>query len=113
MTQPRTTAARILIVDDVAANRDLVATVVRHMGHQALEASDGLQALALVRSEQPDLVISDILMPTMDGLEFVSRIRADPALAATEVVFYTAHYREREAGNLAKICGVSQVLLKP
>ncbi|MCW5642821.1 MAG: response regulator [Rhodoferax sp.] len=113
MTQPRTTAARILIVDDVAANRDLVATVVRHMGHHALEASDGLQALALVRSEQPDLVISDILMPTMDGLEFVSRIRADPALAATEVVFYTAHYREREAGNLAKICGVSQVLLKP
>ncbi len=113
MTRTGTTAARILVVDDVAANRDLVATVVRHMGHQALEASDGLQALDLVRSERPDLVISDILMPTMDGLEFVSRLRADPALAATEVVFYTAHYREREAGNLAKICGVSQVLLKP
>lgn len=113
MTQAGPAAARILVVDDIATNRDLVATVVRHLGHLPLEAADGAQALEMVRSEHPDLVISDILMPTMDGLEFVSRLRADAALADTEVVFYTARYREREAGNLARICGVSQVLLKP
>lgn len=113
MTATGKSAARILVVDDVATNRDLVATVVRHMGHEVTEACDGAQALELVRRTRPDLVISDILMPTMDGLEFVSRLRADPALAATEVVFHTARYREREAGNLALICGVAQVLLKP
>ncbi len=105
--------ATILVVDDVDANRDLLVTLVRHLGHQAIEAADGVRALELVRECQPDLVISDILMPTMDGFEFVRRLRADPQTAATEVVFYTAHYREREARNLARLCGVSRVLLKP
>jgi len=105
--------AKILVVDDIATNRDLIVTLVRHLGHQAIEAEDGARALELVRQRRPDLVISDILMPTMDGFEFVSRLRADPQTAATEVIFYTAHYHEREARNLAKICGVSRVLLKP
>nr|WP_319565206.1 EAL domain-containing protein [uncultured Rhodoferax sp.] len=105
--------AKILVVDDQAENRLLVVTLIDSLGHQALEASDGVEALALVRSEHPDLVISDILMPTMDGYEFVRQLREDAALAATEVIFYSAHYREREARNLAKACGVSHVLIKP
>ena len=105
--------AKILVVDDLAANRELVVELIVHRGHQPLEAADGAEALALVRAEHPDLVFSDILMPTMDGYEFVRQLRADPALAATEVIFYSAHYRERQARNLAKACGVSRVLIKP
>ena len=105
--------AKILIVDDHVSNRALVVTLILHAGHQPLEAADGNEALAVVRAERPDLIISDILMPTMDGYEFVRQLRADPVLAATEVVFYTAHYRERNAHNLARACGVSRVLLKP
>ncbi|RYF66774.1 MAG: response regulator, partial [Comamonadaceae bacterium] len=86
--------AKILVVDDIPVNRALVVTLVGHSGHQALEASDGAQALAMVRAERPDLVISDILMPTMDGFEFVRQMRADPELAGTQVIFYSAHYRE-------------------
>ncbi|PJI97464.1 PAS domain S-box-containing protein/diguanylate cyclase (GGDEF)-like protein [Acidovorax sp. 69] len=105
--------AKILVVDDLPANRALVVTLVGHSGHQALEAADGAEALALVRAERPDLVISDILMPTMDGYEFVRQLRADYGLAATQVIFYSAHYREQEARNLALACGVTQVLVKP
>jgi CheY-like chemotaxis protein/GAF domain-containing protein len=105
--------AKVLVVDDNAANRELVATLLKHRGHEPLEAADGADALDLVRAERPALVISDVLMPTMDGYEFVRSLRADPALAATEVVFYTAHYRERDARNLARACGVSRVLVKP
>ncbi|CAN7437773.1 EAL domain-containing protein [Acidovorax sp. LjRoot194] len=105
--------AKILVVDDIPVNRALVVTLVGHSGHQALEASDGAQALAMVRAERPDLVISDILMPTMDGFEFVRQMRADPELAGTQVIFYSAHYREQEARNLAAACGVRQVLAKP
>ena len=105
--------AKILVVDDLAENRELLVALIRHGGHQPLEAADGAQALALVRASRPDLVISDILMPTMDGYEFVRQLRADPECAATEVIFYSAHYLEREARNLAKICGVSRVLVKP
>ena len=105
--------AKILVVDDQAANRELVAMLIRHRGHQSFEAADGAEALLLVRAERPDLVISDILMPTMDGYEFVRQLREDPDLATTEVIFYSAHYREREARNLAQACGVSRVLIKP
>ncbi len=103
----------VLVVDDIAANRDLVASLVRHRGHRALEAADGAEALRLVRDHRPELVISDILMPTMDGFELVRRIREDPAIASTPVVFYTAHYHEREARSLARSCGVARVIVKP
>ena len=105
--------AKILVVDDQADNRALLVTLINYQGHQPLEAADGAEALAIVRAEHPELVISDVLMPTMDGYEFVRQLRADPAIAATEIIFYSAHYREREAHNLAKACGVSRVLIKP
>jgi diguanylate cyclase (GGDEF)-like protein/PAS domain S-box-containing protein len=105
--------AKILVVDDLPANRALVVTLIGHSGHQALEAADGEEALAMVRAHRPDLVISDILMPTMDGYEFVRQLRADPELAATQVIFCSAHYLEDEARSLALACGVTQVLVKP
>src|SRR5258706_1041456 len=105
--------ATILVVDDHATNRELIVALVNHKGPRPLEAADGAEALAIARSARPDLIISDILMPTMDGYEFVRRLRADPAIAGTEVIFYTAHYHEREARNLARACGVTRVLTKP
>lgn len=105
--------AKILIVDDQAPNRALIVTLVHHAGHEALEAADGADALQLVRAERPALVISDILMPTMDGYEFVRQLRADPALAATRVIFYSAYYQGEEARSLALAGGVSEVLVKP
>ena len=105
--------ARVLVVDDHAANRDLIVTLLKYAGHQSLEASDGHLALEQVRAARPDLVICDILMPTMDGYEFVRQVRTDPAIAQTEVIFYTATFMEREARNLANSCGVSNVLIKP
>jgi PAS domain S-box-containing protein len=105
--------ASILVVDDNAANRSLLVILLARWGHRPIEATDGAQGLAKVRAEHPDLVLSDILMPTMDGYEFVHRIRADPAIAGTKVIFQTAHYHEREARKLASACGVSQILLRP
>ncbi len=105
--------ATVLVVDDNQTNRELVVSLLKHRGHQPLEADDGAEGLALVRARHPDLVISDILMPTMDGFEFVRQMRADPAIAETEVLFYTATYHEREARHLARGCGVARVLSKP
>lgn len=105
--------ARILVVDDNATNRDLIATLAHHAGHATLEAGDGAEALELALASRPDLVICDILMPTMDGYEFVRRLRAEPTIAATPVMFYTANYREREAQTLATTLGVSRILVKP
>lgn len=105
--------ATILIVDDSLTNRQYLALLLGETGHRLLEAADGGEALAAARAEPPDLIIADILMPTMDGYELVRQLREDPALAATPVVFCTAHYHEREARVLARACGVLHVLTKP
>jgi len=78
-----------------------------------LEASDGAEALGVARSEHPDLIISDMLMPTMDGYEFVRQLRADPIIGQIPVVFITGHYLSREARALADSCGVAYVLYRP
>ena len=105
--------AKILIVDDNATNRKLLVSLLQHEGHEMMEAVDGKDALAALRAQRPQLVMSDILMPTMDGYEFVRQVRADPELAGTPIIFQTAHYGEREAQRLAQVCGVSRVLAKP
>src|SRR5947207_3095306 len=71
-----------------------------------------IASLEAARAGNPDLVISDILMPSMDGFEFVRRLRADPQLHNVSVIFYTAHYHEAEARNLAQACRVSRVIVK-
>src|SRR4051812_46959373 len=103
----------ILIVDDVAVNRDVLVTVLRYHGHRLIEAADGASALAAVQREQPDLIITDVLMPVMDGYEFVRQLRLDLTTSRIPVVFYTAHFGEREARDLALSSGVSFVLTKP
>ena len=105
--------ATILIVDDLAANRTFMVTLLRHQGHRLLEAANGSEGLDTVRAQHPDLVITDVLMPVMDGYEFVRRLRLDPANCGIPVVFSTAHYGEREARLLALSSGVSYVLSKP
>src|SRR5678809_1238746 len=99
--------ATILIVDDLPANREFLVVLLRHQGHRLLEAADGSEGLAVVQADRPDLVITDVLMPVMDGYEFVRQLRLDPTTSATRVVFYTAHYGEREARTLALSTGVS------
>src|SRR5256885_12258381 len=105
--------ATILIVDDRPTNRQFLLTLLGYGGHRLLEAANGADALERVRAERPNLVITDILMPTMDGYEFVRHLRADPDLAPMPVIFYTATYSEPQARALADSCGVHIVLPKP
>lgn len=105
--------AMILVVDDHPENRDLMTTILGYQGYQVLEANDGLAALSLIQSHKPDLIISDILMPAMDGFEFVRRLREQPGRGDIPVVFSTAHYLSAEARALAARCGVPHILPKP
>jgi two-component system cell cycle sensor histidine kinase/response regulator CckA len=105
--------ATILIVDDLSANRKFLATLLGRHGHRLVEAVNGREGLAAVKIERPDLVITDVLMPVMDGYEFVKRLRLDPATSAIPVLFYTAPYGEREAKAFARASGLPYVLTKP
>jgi CheY-like chemotaxis protein len=105
--------ARILIVDDNATNRKLLVALLSHDGHVTFEARDGAEALDVAGEARPQLVISDILMPTMDGFDFLCRLRAVAELKQIPVILHTAHYHEREAQQLASAGGAARVLLKP
>jgi len=106
--------ATVLVVDDVAANRELMSMLLGYRGHEVIEASDGADALALAQSRHPDVVVSDVLMPGIDGLEMVHRLRSAPdeRAAHAPVIFYTANYLEPETRPIAEACGVSQVVLR-
>ncbi len=103
----------VLVLDDRATDRELVATVLGYAGYIVLEAATGEAAIELARAERPDLIIADILMPDMDGYEFVRALRSDPAIASTRVLLCTATYDVEEVRRFAEACGVTQILAKP
>ncbi len=105
--------ASILVVDDRVANRQLLIAVLTSAGHDVQQAPGGEAALALALTTRPDLVMTDILMPEMDGYQFVSQLRAHPLVAATRVVFCSATYVEDEVRQLARSCGVDHILFTP
>jgi signal transduction histidine kinase len=104
--------ATILVVDDSPTSRQYLTLLLQHHGHRPLEASDGLQALEVTRAERPDLIITDILMPRLDGYELAHRLRLDPALSGTRIIFLTATYQEHEGRTLADALGVRHLLVK-
>lgn len=105
--------ATILIVDTRSTDRQLYITLLSSFGHRVLEAGDGVQALELARTELPDLVITDIVMPNMDGFTLARRLRAEPLLAGVPVIFQTVHYLEAEVRKLATASGIQHILGKP
>ncbi|HLL64510.1 MAG TPA: response regulator [Micromonosporaceae bacterium] len=104
--------ATVLVVDDRAVNRELARTLLGYGGHEVIEAHEGAEALEMAHAQHPDLVLTDILMPGMDGYELARELRAAPDTAATLIVFYTANYLEAEIRPFAEACGVSRILLK-
>jgi len=105
--------ATILVVDDRETARRYLATVLENGGHRVVEAQDGFEALARLSSNPPDLVITDILMPAMDGFEFIRQMRARPESRNTPVIVYTAAYDENATRTLAADCTAATILAKP
>jgi signal transduction histidine kinase len=105
--------ATILVVDDRAANRQFLRTLLGYAGHRVVLAADGAEALACARAERPDLIVSDLVMPTMDGFELLRQLRADPALAATPVVLRTSASDDERVHALATAGGAVTVLRTP
>ncbi len=82
--------ATILIVDDLAANAQLLQRILEREGHRVLFAHNGEEALTRVRRDHPDLVLMDVIMPTLDGFETCRRLKGDPETRLVPVVLITA-----------------------
>ncbi|MBA4160907.1 MAG: two-component system response regulator [Novosphingobium sp.] len=81
----------ILVAEDNPDNRNLLTRRLERQGWNVVTAEDGREAVDVCRSAKPDLVLMDVAMPNMNGLEATRALRADPATAATKIIAVTAH----------------------
>ncbi|MBA3414348.1 MAG: response regulator [Chloroflexia bacterium] len=98
----------VLVVDDEPSIRDLIVVVLEEEGYRALAAGSGVFALHLVATEQPDLVLLDMMMPQMDGRETLRRLRQLPEGQTTPVVVMSAAVTAANVGD-----GVAAFIGKP
>ena len=103
----------ILIVEDHDESRYLLEQTLTSRGHQVIAAKNGAEALQLSRSTPPEIIISDIMMPVMNGFKLCSKIKKDPALCHIPFIFYTATFVEETDEKLAMSLGASRFLIKP
>jgi CheY-like chemotaxis protein len=103
---------KLLIADDEAGIRSLVRMTLQSDAYEILEAADGAEALALARAHRPELILLDVSMPGLSGLEVCRVLRAQPETAATTIVMLTAGAQDsdREEGKAA---GADDYFTKP
>jgi C4-dicarboxylate-specific signal transduction histidine kinase len=104
---------RILIVDDDENSRVFLERALLKQGYAVESAQNGAEALARAESSPPELIISDILMPDLDGFELCRRVKKDDRLRGIPFIFYSATYVTPEDRHLAMKLGASRFLIKP
>ena len=97
--------ARILVVDDEPAQRFALRRIFERAGHEVIDAGDGASALRAVRESPPDLVVTDMMMPVMDGNELIRQLRFEPATAGIPIV--------AASGDPDLAVGADAVIAKP
>jgi PAS domain S-box-containing protein len=104
---------RILIVDDKIENRVMLEIFLKKGGYEVLVASNGAEALATAKNNPPDMVVSDILMPVMDGFTLCREWRKNITLQKLPFIFYTATYTDSKDKEFALSLGADQYIVKP
>lgn len=103
---------RVLIADDSPQSRELLRTVLRHLGYEVTEAFNGRDALERAVADPPDLIILDLQMPLMDGYTAASRLRGDSRLQSIPILALTAYAMEEDRER-ALNAGFTSYMSKP
>jgi two-component system alkaline phosphatase synthesis response regulator PhoP len=103
---------KILVIEDDPATSRLVDYSLRHEGYQVITASNGLEGVRKARSESPDLVILDVMLPGMDGFEICHRLRSEPTTAKLPILMFSAKAQEIDRDTGIKV-GADDYLTKP
>lgn len=106
------TNKKILVIEDDPATSRLVDYSLRHEGYQVITCSNGLEGIRKAQSENPDLVILDVMLPGMDGFEICNRLKHDPATSSLPILMFSAKAQEIDKEMGAKV-GADDYLTKP
>ena len=101
----------ILVIDDHPVAREPLATLLRYEGYDAICAGNGLEALESMKLSRPDLILLDVLMPKMNGLDFLERVRADARFRDIPVIALTGSMDPKQIDRLHAL-GVVEVITK-
>jgi PAS domain S-box-containing protein len=101
---------KILLVDDNDCQRKLSRLLLEHAGYRVEDASNAMDALCAARANRPDIIVSDVMMDTIDGFGLCRRLREDVLLAKVPVVLVSAHYDDPSARQLATTLGASALV---
>ena len=104
---------KILIAEDTEDSRIMLEMALLGEGYEVISTVNGKQALNTARNNTPDLIISDIMMPEMDGFELCREVKKDNELKSIPFIFYTATYIEHQDEELGLALGASRFLVKP
>jgi signal transduction histidine kinase len=104
---------KILSVDDRSDNLYLLETMLRGAGYEVVSAGNGIDALQRLEEQPFDLIISDILMPRMDGFELCHQVKSNPAFQNVPFIFYTATYTDKKDEELGLSLGAMRFIIKP
>ena len=113
MQNQKSRTKRILVVDDNENNRVLLETILKDKGYTVVGANNGKQALEVAAHLYPDMIISDILMPEIDGFELCRTIKADKQLRNIPIVVFSATYTDSKDKELAISLGATDFISKP
>lgn len=102
--------ATILVIDDELIMRELLRLHLSHAGYHTLTAEDAVEAGHMVVKQRPDLIVMDVEMPFMSGIEFLRALKADPVVAAIPVILLTSRLELEDQG---KELGAAAFLVKP
>jgi PAS domain S-box-containing protein len=105
--------SRILIADDNEQNLYLLQTLLTSKGHEVTKATNGAEALEKARRDPPEMLVTDVLMPVMDGFTLCRHWKADERLQHIPVVFHTASYTDLKDEQLARRLGAARTIIKP
>jgi response regulator RpfG family c-di-GMP phosphodiesterase len=104
---------RIIVVDDLKENRYLLQKLLEGHNYTVETASNGIEALEIVRKKPPDMIITDTLMPKMDGFQLCRELKSDEGLKDIPVLFYSATYTDEKSRKLALDIGAVEYVIKP
>ena len=110
MTNPR---GPLLVVEDIPNVLELLEVTLRFQGYEVISARNGEEALKILEKETPALIITDILMPKLDGFAFVQKLRDNPKTMGLPVIFLSATYVTPEDQTFAMSLGASRFIEKP
>ena len=104
---------KVLIAEDTEDSRIILEMALSAQGYEVMSGTNGIEALQLAKQSPPDLIISDIMMPEMDGFDLCRQVKSDPELKNIPFIFYTATFTDHQDEELALALGAARFVIKP